>query len=223
MHGLHKLTAIKIKTCGVGKFNDGHGLWLVKRPDGGGQWVLRLAIYGHRREMGLGSLSDVTLKQARDKAAHWRAVAKDGKDPIKERGRLLLEARLRDTSLRSITGEAFEARKAELKGDGKAGCWLSPLQIHVLSKIGSMPVELIHQGSVKDTLSPIWHTKADVAKKALNRLSIVLRYAAAKGLDVDLQATAKARALLGKSRHQAQHIASISWQALPAFYSSLQE
>ena len=54
-------------------------------------------------------------------------------------------------------------------------------------RIGSMPVERIHQSDIKDTLSPIWHTKADVARKALNRLNIVLRYAAAKGLDVDLQ------------------------------------
>jgi hypothetical protein len=43
-----------------------------------------------------------------------------GRDPIEERGRLSLEARHRDTSLRSITIEAFEARKAELKGDGKS-------------------------------------------------------------------------------------------------------
>lgn len=64
-----------------------------------------------------------------------------------------------------------------------------------------MPVERIHQSDIKDTLSPIWHAKADVARKALNRLNIVLRYAAAKGLDVDLQATTKAKELLGRSRH----------------------
>ena len=37
--------------------------------------------------------------------------------------------------------------------------------------------------------------------RALNKLSICLRHAAALGLDVDLQATDKARALLGKQRH----------------------
>jgi hypothetical protein len=35
----------------------------------------------------------------------------------------------------------------------------------------------------------------------MNRLAIVLRHAAALGLDVDLQATEKAKALLGSTRH----------------------
>jgi Arm DNA-binding domain len=76
---LHKLSAITVKSAGPGKYNDGQGLWFVKRADGGGQWVLRLAIFGRRREMGLGSASDVTLKQARELAAKWRSVARDGR------------------------------------------------------------------------------------------------------------------------------------------------
>ncbi|MDF1778529.1 MAG: integrase arm-type DNA-binding domain-containing protein [Rhizobiaceae bacterium] len=223
MAGLHKLTAIAVKSAGPGKHNDGHGLWLVKRVDNRGQWVLRLAIFGRRREMGLGSLADVSLKQARDSAAHWRGIAKSGKDPIQERTRLSLEARYSDTSLRTIAIEAFEARKAELKGDGKAGRWFSPLELHLLPKLGDTPVGLIHQNIIKDVLAPIWHVKADVAQKALNRLSIVLRYAAAKGIDVDLQATAKAKELLGRSRHKIQHIPSIPWMEIPDFYVSLQE
>jgi integrase len=223
MVGFHKLSAVAVKSCGPGKYNDGHGLWLVKRQDGGAQWVLRLAVFGKRREMGLGSLVDVSLRQARERAAHWRSVAQTGKDPIEERQRLALEKRRSDTSLRSIAVEAFEARKAELKGDGRAGRWFSPLEVHVLPRIGSMPVELIHQESIKGVLAPLWHTKADVARKALNRLSIVLRYAAAKGIDVDLQATAKAKELLGKSRHQTQHIPAIPWRDVPAFYRSLQD
>lgn len=57
----------------------------------------------------------------------------------------------------------------------------------------------------------------------MNRLGIVLRYAAAMGLAVDLQGTHKAKALLGKSRHQLEHIPAIPWQEVPAFYASLHE
>lgn len=64
-----------------------------------------------------------------------------------------------------------------------------------------MPVADVDQTEIRDTLAPIWHTKADTAKKALNRLGICLTHAAALGLDVDLQATEKAKALLGKQRH----------------------
>lgn len=95
--------------------------------------------------------------------------------------------------------------------------------MHVLPKLGKRPVSQIHQNDIRDCLTPIWHDKADAAKKAMNRLGIVLRYAAAKGHEVDLQATAKAKELLGKSRHETTHIASVSWQDVPRFYKSLDE
>ncbi len=44
---------------------------------------------------------------------------------------------------------------------------------------------------------------------------------AALGLEVDLQATDKARALLGKQRHTVQNIPAMLWQEVPAFYQSL--
>ncbi len=221
MRPLHRLSALSIKSLSIGKYNDGLGLWLVKRADGGGQWVLRVVIHGRRREMGLGSIQQVTLKQAREQASRYRAIAKEGSDPVAQRQKQRLLAARSDTSLRTIVLEAFEAKRAELKGDGKAGRWLSPLENHVLPKLGKTPVELIDQNALRDVLAPIWHTKADVARKALNRIAIVLRFAAAKGLDVDLLATAKSRELLGRSRHEAKNIPSMPWQEVPGFYGSL--
>lgn len=43
------------------------------------------------------------------------------------------------------------------------------------------------------------------------------------GLKVDLQATEKARILLGKPRHKTEHIPALPWQEVPAFYASLSE
>ena len=57
----------------------------------------------------------------------------------------------------------------------------------------------------------------------MNRLNICLKHAAALGLDVDLLATMKARALLGKSRHKPQNIPAMNWKDVPAFYSSLDD
>lgn len=223
MPALHKLTSTQAKHAVPGKHSDGAGLWLHKRHDGGAQWFLRFTIHGRRREMGLGSFSEVSLKEARDRAEQWRAVVRDGKDPIKERERLAREAARDDHTLRQVALEAFEARKAELKGDGKAGRWFSPLELHVLPKLGKLPIETIDQRDIKSALAPIWHTKAETAQKAMQRLTIVMRHAAAMGLDVDIQATAKAKALLGKPRHKVQHIPALPWQEVPAFYASLAE
>ncbi|WP_367869228.1 tyrosine-type recombinase/integrase [Phaeobacter inhibens] len=122
-----------------------------------------------------------------------------------------------------MTDAAFEARKAELKGDGKAGRWLSPLELHVIPKLGKVPVEEIDQRDIETVLRPIWHSKAETARKALNRLGIVLKHGAAMGYDVDLQATLKAKALLGKTRATSTKIPALHWQQVPAFYDEIGE
>lgn len=220
---LHKLSSTTIKGLPEGKHSDGGGLWLHKRADGGAQWFLRCTVHGRRREMGLGPLNSVKLAEARQEAEKWRAIVRQGKDPIKERERLKREAEQNLHILYDIALDAFESRKAELKGDGKAGRWFSPLELHVLPKLGKVPVVELDQRDIRDTLAPIWHSKADTARKAMNRLSIVMRHAAALGLDVDLQATEKAKALLGAQRHKAQNIPAMPWQEVPAFYQSLGE
>ncbi len=220
---LNKLTALQVRNAPAGKYGDGGGLWLNRRADSGAQWFLRITIHGRRREMGLGSLAEVSLKEARKTADRWRAVARDGKDPIKERDRLKREAAKSDNTLANIAAAAFEARKAELKNDGKAGRWFSPLELHVLPKLGKVPIEEIDQQDIKNTLAPIWHTKGETAKKAMGRLGIVFLYAAAMGLDVDVQATLKAKALLGKSRQQRKHIPAMAWADVPKFYESLSD
>lgn len=223
MRAKDRLTAGFLKAPKPGKYCDGAGLWLVVREDGGAQWVLRVTVHGRRREMGLGGYPSLGLAAARKLAGRWRDVAAAGRDPIKEREAEERAARRDDISLAILTHDAFDARKAELKGDGTAGRWLSPLTLHVLPKLGKVPVTDLDQRDIRDCLAPLWHSKADTARKALNRLSIVLRHAAALGLDVDLQATEKAKALLGKSRHVAKNIPAMAWADVPAFYASLEE
>ena len=57
----------------------------------------------------------------------------------------------------------------------------------------------------------------------MNRLGIVMRHAAAMGLDVDIQATEKAKALLGKSRHKPRNVPAMDWRDVPEFYVSLND
>ncbi|NKW71799.1 integrase arm-type DNA-binding domain-containing protein [Rhodobacteraceae bacterium R_SAG10] len=221
MRALNRLTAVKVDKSPPGKYADGGGLWLYKRPDGGAQWVLRITIHGSRKEMGLGALQNVSLKEVRLEAEKWRAFARQNINPIKEREKQRRESAKASNTLADVALEAFDVRKAELRQDGKAGQWFTPLKLHVLPRLGRIPVEEIDQRDIKNTLAPIWHTKADTAKKAINRLGIVMQHAAAMGLDVDIQAVAKAKALLGKQRHTVTPIPALPWQAVPAFYETL--
>ncbi|MBB4076407.1 hypothetical protein GGR08_000704 [Bartonella fuyuanensis] len=72
---MNRLNARSVATLEAGKSNDGAGLLLYKRKDGGAQWFYHYTLYGLRREMGLGALRDVSLKQACECTNQWRSVA----------------------------------------------------------------------------------------------------------------------------------------------------
>jgi integrase len=213
------LTQMKARNLGPGKHFDGQGLILVKSHKDAGKWMLRLVVEGKRREMGLGRWPDVSIAEARESASNARKKLRTGTDPVAER-RMTVRKVQRMSVADAVLG-CFEARQAQLKGDGKAGRWLSPLKTHVLPKIGNMAVEDIDQHELKRILEPIWHEKPDTARKAMNRINLTLKHAAALDLDVDLQAVMKAQALLGKRRHTVKHIPSLPYQDAPAFYKHL--
>ncbi len=207
---------MKAKSLGPGKHFDGQGLMLVKSKKEAGKWKLRLVVGGKRREMGLGRWPDVSIAEARDRAAEARRQLRDGIDPIQaRRAAQLREQRL---TLAEAIDRCYVARQAELKNDGQAGRWLSPLSVHIIPKYGTTAIEDVDQHLLKQMLEPIWHTKPDTARKAMNRLNLTLKHAAAYGLDVDLQAVMKAQALLGKRRHETKHIPSLPYQEAPDFY-----
>ena len=130
MRALNRLSAAQVKNCPPGKFNDGGGLWLHRRADGGAQWFLRVTVAGRRREMGLGSLADVSAEGG---ARRGGKVAQGGGEPAATRSRSAsgsgAKRRPSGRRLQLWRTEAFEARKAQLKGDGKAGRWFSPLEL----------------------------------------------------------------------------------------------
>ncbi len=61
-----------------GTYEDGEGLRLVVKSTGRKSWVLRFQLSGRRREMGLGSFPEVTLKKARLGAAAKRSLLSAG-------------------------------------------------------------------------------------------------------------------------------------------------
>lgn len=210
------LTQMAARKAAAGRYADGQGLWLHKRTVESGKWIQRLYIDGKRRDMGLGRWPDVSIAEARDKAALARRSLRDGVDPIQ--AKRAAKQRVHRLTVAEAVESCFKARQAELKGDGKAGRWMSPLTVHAIPKIGNKAIEDVDQHELKQLIEPIWHTKAVTARKVLNRLNLTLKHAAALGLDVDLQAPMKTQALLGKQRHKATHIPALPYADAPEFY-----
>jgi TPR repeat protein len=83
-----KLSASQLRTIKQpGRYGDGGGLLLNVKPSGAKSWLLRLQANGKRRDYGLGSLSQVSLADARKRAADYRKLLDAGIDPLTDRGR----------------------------------------------------------------------------------------------------------------------------------------
>lgn len=218
-----RLSALSVKNFPKGKYADGAGLWLIKTAQNQGRWVFRFDLNKKRREMGLGSCSVVSLKEARLKATVCRDLLQQGIDPIRKRNNEKLKRSIDSISLREIVLSAFEAKKSELKNEGTAARWLTPLTLHVFPKLGDIAITELTQIDIKECLSPIWKSKNETASKALSRLNIAIKHAAARGIDVDMQLVPKAKALLGKFIQNVQNIPAMPWQEVPAFYQSLDD
>jgi len=86
MHTRNKLTAKKVAALTEpGVHGDGGGLYVRIRQSGSRSWIFVRIVDGKRREMGLGSLYDVSLAQAREEADRLRGMFREGRDPISER------------------------------------------------------------------------------------------------------------------------------------------
>ena len=82
------------KATEPGYYFDGAGLYLQIAKGGSKSWILRYALNGKAREMGLGSLVTFSLAEARLRATEQRQLIADGIDPIAARQARLQASRL---------------------------------------------------------------------------------------------------------------------------------
>jgi len=145
----------------------------------------------------------------------------EGLDPIRERDKQRRDASVSDNTLSIVAFKTYEAREAGLKGGNMA--WLSAIKTHVLPKIGHILVADLNQNDIHQVLLPLWNTQYPTAKVALVRLGLIMKHAAAMGESVDIDVTAKARALLGETTHKLEHRLSLHWRDIPSLYQSIPE
>lgn len=219
------LTALEIKKAGDGRLYDSNGLELHKKGDKG-KWNYRYSFNGKRRNMGLGSYPTVSLAEARKERDKWALIKNQGNDPIDvrnaKRDALKAEAAKRDPSLIELTQEAFDTIRSDLRQGGKSGRWMSPLELHVLPKIGKTPVSLIQSEDVRSTLASIWKTKHPTAEKAIQRLRKVFRTGELRGYDCDPRTIDVAQELLGHWHHKTNPTPATHWRDIPELYRWLE-
>ncbi len=220
----NRLTARKVETAKPGKYEDGQGLRLVVSPSGARKWVFRFMRAGKRVEMGLGSATDVSLAQAREKAADARRLAKAGKNPLAVRR--AERASQGAESFGPFALKLIDAIESGFRNQKHRAQWRTTLTTYA-APIWNKRLADIETDDVLECLKSIWSTKAETALRVRGRIERVLDAAAARGLrsrDNPARWRGHLANLLPKHQKFARgHHAAMPFDDVPAFMAKLRE
>ena len=179
-HPDKRLTAGFVRSATPGRYCDGQGLYLYVQSSGARSWVQRLVIHGHRRDIGLGGALLVPLADAREKALVNRRLAREGGDPLAEKRRAESMPTFADAARRVL-----EQKRAGWRDGRHPQSWWASLERYAFPRIGARPVSDVTGAEVLDVLTPIWHAKAQTARRVRERIRAVLEWAVAMELRSD--------------------------------------
>ena len=209
-HPQKALSASFLRSAPPGRHADGNGLYLFVQPTGTRSWIQRLVIRGRRRELGLGSLALVPLAEAREKALVNRKLAREGGDPLAERRRTEGIPTFAEAAARVL-----EQKRAGWRNRKHAHEWLSSLKRVAFPRIGKVPVSEVTSADVLEILTPIWHRKAETARRVRLRLRAVLEWAVAMEYRIDNPCD-RIGPVLGVQQHVAQHMRALPHREVAA-------
>jgi integrase len=207
-HLERRLTAAFVKTAPPGRHTDGGGLYLEVDPSGARRWLLRITVKKRRRDYGLGSVSVVSLADARAKAFELRRVAALGGNP---------RAHTRAGDGQDVTFEMMARRVHERKfkdrmNNGKhIAQWINTLETYAFPTIGKMSVQEIHQDDIEHLLNPIWTEKAETARRVLQRISTVFDHACGAGYRTTVNPAKGLKSLMRDQRDKPQNFKAIHY------------
>jgi hypothetical protein len=124
---LHRLTDRGVKAAKApGYLPDGGNLYLQVSPSGSKSWLFRYQRDGKERQMGLGSINDLTLAEARERARLCRQQLLDGIDPLEAKHAKKRSAAAATARMVTFKAEAeafIEANRAGWKNEVHAAQW----------------------------------------------------------------------------------------------------
>jgi integrase len=211
--GRHKeksLTAATVRSLNdAGFYGDGNGLYLKVDPSGAKRWIQRLVIHGKRHDIGLGSVSLVSLADAREAALQNRKAARAGGDP--------LAARKRADEFPTFAEAAQKVHDLHLptfRNQKHGQQWINTLTEYVFPHFGRKRIDTVSSADVLTALTPIWNTRPETARRIKQRIGAVLKWAVAQGWRNDNPADAISKALPKHDKSKIQHRRALPYGAV---------
>jgi integrase len=206
-----KLTALAVKAVPTkaGYVGDGGGLYLqitkrappklgdaARKPADGWakSWVFRYRDrvvkkngVGVLREIGLGPLADVSLKESREKAADLRKLLLNDQDPKQARVAARQQAQLdaaKAMTFDQCAAAYIESHKKGWSNPKHGAQWESTLASYASPHFGALLVKDVDTALVMKALRPIWDSKNETASRVRGRVESVLSWATVQGYRV---------------------------------------
>ena len=213
-----KLNPLQVKNLKEpGRYSDGDGLLLEVRPGGSKSWIARLQSNGKRRDYGLGSLKDIGLTEARDKAREYRKQLRAGIDPLAAKRKALLQI----PTFRDAAKAVHTEHKAGWRNSKHGAQWLATLETYGFPHFGDLPIDQVGTGDVRDALAAIWLTKPETARRVRQRIGTVLDYAHGKGWRPHTFAMSAVNKSLPKQPPKIGHFDAMPYGRVPEFLEAI--
>ena len=159
-----------------GFYSDGNGLYLKVDKSGAKRWIQRIVINKKRCDLGLGSTSFVSLKDAREIAYDNKRLILAGGDPLAEKRKA--SAIL---SFKEAAKKVHELHLPTWTNEKQGKQWINTLTTYAFPVIGRKKIDKITSSDVLAVLMPIWNEKPETAKRIKQRIGTVLKWAIAQG------------------------------------------
>jgi integrase len=201
-------------------------LYLEVGDNEAGSWVARYMLDGRSREMGFGSVFDVTLAEATDEWDKYRKVLKRERiDPIDHR--LAEQARKRLEAAKQKSFKDLAVEVITINKDGWSAknlkAWQRSLERYAYPLLATLHVRDIDRVLVKDVLLPLWTDKPTAAEALRQKLALIFDSAIAQQLHEapNPASTEALKPLLPKTERRTVHREALDYDALPGFMVKL--
>jgi integrase len=159
------------------------------------------------------------LAEAREKALTYRKLAREGGDPLAERRK----ARAVIPTFAEAAERVHAEHQVTWKNPKHVQQWINTLRQYAFPVIGDRRVDQIDTPDILKTLSPIWLTKPETARRVRQRLGTVLDWAKAAGFRSGDNPVAGVAKGLPKQGDNGDHHAAMPYSEVPAFVARLRE
>ena len=209
-----QLTDLMCRQAGPGRHADGDCLYLYVRDSGSRSWIVRLTISGQRCDFGLGPYPLVPLVRARELAAEYRGIAREGGHP----------RRTVDKSVPTVR-EAADSLIEDLKNnwtvtDAEAR-YRRGLELRVFPKLGDTRVDQVTVDHCFDLVHPLWQGRGSMGFRLRHQLAHLMKWAVGHKYRNDNPAE-QVLVRLPKVKSRLQHQPSLPYTQAPAAMAALQ-